>query len=83
MSSLSVSCVSVLPVVEMDAIEGSHLVVTCILKDSNFTLPTHSLIDYGATGNAFIDKDFVHRHKLPLYRLKIPQSLEVIDGRPI
>ena len=46
-SSLSVSRVSVLPVVEEDTMEVSHLVVTCILKDSNFQLPTHALVDCG------------------------------------
>ena len=59
------------------------MVVTCILEDSNFQLPTHSLVDCGATGYAFIDEDFARHNNLPLYRLKTPRSLEVIDGRPI
>ena len=69
--------------VEENAIVGSHLVVTCILKDSNFQLPTHALVDCDATGYAFIDEDFARHHNLSLYRLKTPRSLEVIDGRPI
>ena len=63
--------------------EGSHLVVICILKDSNFQLPTHALVDCGATGYAFIDEDFARHYNLPLYCLKTPRSLEFIDGRPI
>ena len=82
-SSLSVSRVSVLPVVEEDAIEVSHLVVTYILKDRNFQLPTHALVDCGATGYAFIDEDFAHHNNLPLYHLKTPRSLEIIDGMTI
>ena len=63
--------------------EGSYLVVTCILKDSNFQLPTHAQVDCGATGYAFIDRDFAHHHNLLLYCLKTPRSLEVIDTRTI
>ena len=63
--------------------EGNHLVVTCILEDSNTKIPTHALVDCGATGYAFIDEDFVRHHQLPLFRLKTARSLEVIDGRPI
>ena len=63
--------------------EGEHLVVSCVLSVDNQTIATHALIDSGATGIAFIDKDFAHHHQLPLVPLKNPRSLEVIDGRPI
>ena len=74
MSSLSVS-----EIVK----EGRHLVVLCKLSFGNKTIATHALIDCGATGNAFIDKDFALHHQLPLTPLQYPSSLEVIDGRPI
>ena len=63
--------------------EGEHLVVSCILSVNGQTIATHALIDSGATGIAFIDKDFARHHQLPLVPLSNPRSLEVIDGRPI
>jgi len=74
LSSLSVSEI---------AIEGEHLVVSCTLSVNGHTIATHALIDSGATGIAFIDKNFAHHHQLPLVPLPNPRSLEVIDGRPI
>jgi len=63
--------------------EGKHLVVLCNISFGNQTIATHALIDCGATGIAFIDKDFARHHQLPLTPLQYPRSLEVIDGRPI
>jgi hypothetical protein len=63
--------------------EGDHLVVSCTLSVNGQTIATHALIDSGATGIAFIDKDFARHHQLPLTPLQNPRSLEVIDGRPI
>ena len=51
-------------------------------KSNNF-FSSYVLVDCGATGYAFIDKEFVCNYNLPLYKLKTPRSLEVIDGRPI
>jgi len=74
MSSLSVS-----EIVK----EGRHLVVLYKLSFGNKTIAIHALIDWGATGIAFIDEDLVRHHQLPLTPLQYPRSLEVIDGRPI
>ena len=63
--------------------EGKHLVVICKISFGNRTVATHALIDCGATGITFIDKDFARHHQLPLTPLQYPRSLEVIDGRPI
>jgi predicted aspartyl protease len=63
--------------------DGKHLVVTCTLSLNGKEIPNHALIDCGATGYAFIDQDFAHRHELPLRPLKTPRALEVIDGRKI
>jgi hypothetical protein len=46
-------------------------------------IATHVLIDCGATGIAFIDKDFVRHYQLKEKTRKESRELEVIDGRPI
>jgi len=63
--------------------EGKHLVVLCKISFGDRTVATHALVDCGATGIAFIDKDFACHHQLPLTPLQHPRSLEVIDGHPI
>jgi len=63
--------------------EGKHLVVLCKISFGNRTVATHTLIDCGATGIAFIDKDFACHHQLLLIPLQHPRSLEVIDSRLI
>jgi len=63
--------------------EGKHLVITCTLIVNNQEIPTHALIDSGATGMAFMDQDFVCHHQIPLQELKEKKPVEVIDGRPI
>ena len=53
------------------SMEGDHLVVACQLAcDSPTVIPTHALVDNGATGYAFIDKDFARHHQLPLTPLR-------------
>jgi hypothetical protein len=44
------------------SMESKHLIVKCSLKIGDKLIDTHALIDCGATGIAFIDKDFVHHH---------------------
>jgi len=63
--------------------EGKHLVITCSLTINNQEIPTHALIDCGATGIAFMDQDFARHHQIPLPELKERKQVEVIDGRPI
>jgi predicted aspartyl protease len=65
------------------SMDGNHLIVTCTLSLDWKEIPTHTLIDCGATGYAFIDQDFANHHHLPLRPLKTPRALEVIDGRKI
>jgi hypothetical protein len=50
---------------------------------NNQEIPTHALIDCGATGIAFMDQDFARHHQIPLQELKEKKQVEVIDGRPI
>jgi hypothetical protein len=63
--------------------ESKHLVVKCSLKIGEKVVNTHASIDCGATGIAFVDKDFVCHNQLEGKELKESQELEVIDRRPI
>ena len=49
----------------------------------NNEINSHVLIDCGATGFAFIDKWFISQHNLPRHRLRVPRTLQVIDGCPV
>jgi predicted aspartyl protease len=69
--------------IEEGSMDGKHLVMTCTLSLNGKDIPTHALIDCGATGYAFIDQDFANHYELPLCPLKTPHALEVIDGRKI
>ena len=59
------------------------MVVSCTLSYNETSIKTHALIDTGATGYAFMDKDFVSAHNIPTLELKKPRTIEVIDGRTI
>jgi len=78
-SRLSVSKVEVLE----GSMEGKHLVITCTLTVNNEKIPTHALINCGATGIAFMDQYFARHHQMPLQELKEKRQIEVIDVRPI
>jgi len=85
-SPLSALCISSLSlqsnVLEEDRMDGNHIVISVELNDG-ILLPTYALVDCGATGYAFVDEEFARDHNLPLFKLKQPCSLEVIDGRPV
>src|SRR5437868_2181104 len=66
-----------------NGIEDNHLVLAYNIIDNQNIICSYTLIDSGATGYAFLDKDIARRHHLPLYSLKDPIALAVIDGRPI
>jgi len=66
-----------------NGVEGNHLVMTCTIVDNHNEIRSHGLIDSGATGYAFIDKAFAERHNFPLFELKEPQPLTVMDRRPV
>ena len=52
-----------------EELEGNHLVISCTInKNSAKNIPTHALIDYGATGYAFVDDEFASYHSLPMNR---------------
>jgi len=78
-SQLSVSKVEVLE----GSMQGKHLVITSTLTVNNQEIPTHALIDCGATGIAFMDQDCTRHYQIPLQELKEKKQVEVIDRRPI
>jgi len=80
---LSISSLSLQSnVLEEDRMDGNHIVISVELNDG-IPLPTHTLVECGATGYAFIDEEFARDHNLSLFKLKQPHSLEVIDDRPV
>ena len=83
--SLHISSLSLqAQVLEEELLDGGHIVVSVKLDDkSNKFCSSYALVDCSATGYTFIDEAFARDHNLPLYKLKTPRSLEVIDGRPI
>jgi hypothetical protein len=78
-SNLSVTKVEVLE----GSMKGKHLVITCLLTVNNQEIPTHALIDCGATCIAFMDQDLAHHHQIPLQELKGKKQVEVINRGPI
>ena len=63
--------------------DGNHIVISTQIQDESSLISTHALVDCGATGFAFIDEEFAYGHNFPLFKLKKPYCLEVIDRRPI
>jgi len=64
-------------------VEANHVVMACKIVDNHNEIRFHALIDSGATGYAFIDKAFAEHYNFPLFELKEPRPLTVIDGRPV
>ena len=66
-----------------ESLDKNHIVISTQIQDKSSLISTHTLVDCGATGFAFIDEEFACNHNFPLFKLKKPHCLEVIDGRPI
>jgi len=69
--------------VEESRLFGEYFVVPITKNFNGKTIVTSGLIDYGASGIAFIDQTFVGKYSLPTSKLKTPRILDVIDGRPV
>ena len=80
---LPISSCSLQSNIKEELLDGNHIVISTQIQDKCSLISTHALVDCGATGFAFIDKEFVCDHNFPLFKLKKPHCLEVIDGRPI
>jgi hypothetical protein len=65
---------------EMD---GNDPVIPCTLSNRDIKIDTHALVDCGCTRLSFMNEAFACQHNFPHYQLKIPKTVEVIDGRPI
>jgi len=57
--------------------------MACTIVDNHNEIRSRALIDSGATGYAFIDKAFAEPHNFPVFELKEPRPLTVINGRPV
>jgi hypothetical protein len=58
--------------IEERGMDGKYPIVAYALSLNNHKIPTHTLIDCGATRYTCIDKDFAKLYQLPLYPLKTP-----------
>jgi hypothetical protein len=65
--------------IQEGSMDGKHLIVTYDLSFNYKKILTHTLIDCGVMGYAFVDQAFTTYHKLPLCPLTTPWVLEVID----
>ena len=69
--------------VKEESLDENYIVISTQIQDESSLISTHALVNCGATGFAFIDEEFACDHNFPLFKLKKPCCLEVIDGRPI
>lgn len=61
-------------------VNESSLVVPCVLHSNGITIKTHAFVDSGATGESFIDTNFVRANNLTTFPLPQPRRLRVVDG---
>ena len=56
--------------VEEDFMDEGHIFISIQLKDEPSKTHTHALVNCRATGYVFIDEEFAHNHKFPLFKWK-------------
>ena len=78
---VSAFSLSNVPLEERD-MDGNHLIIKCTLS-SETPIETPALVDCGASGFAFVDEEYARQQNFPMYQLRVPRALEVIDGRSI
>lgn len=66
---------------QKEQLDGHHLVLPCTIRKNEKSIPTEALVDSGANGIAFIDRDFAQKNNFELEVLRNPRRLEVVDGR--
>jgi hypothetical protein len=69
--------------IEEGSIDRNYLIIIYTLSLNTKEISTHSLIDGRATSYAFMDQDFANYYNLPLCPLKIPYTLEVMNGQKL
>ena len=80
---LGISSCSLQSDVKEELLDENHIVISIQIQDESSLISTHALVDCKATGFAFIDEEFTRNYNFPLFKLKKPRCLEVIDRRPI
>ena len=65
--------------VSEEMLDGNHIVIPIEINNDLLRKLIQALVDCGATGYAFIDEEYCRHHQIPLYELKTPRILEVID----
>lgn len=60
--------------------DWNYLLISCRLQFKNVSIRTFALLDTGATGFAFADKDFASVHSLPLQLRTDSRGMKGIDG---
>jgi len=66
-----------------NGVEANHLVMACTSIDNYNEIRSHALIGSEVTRYAFIANALAERYYFPLFELKAPRPLTVIDGRPM
>ena len=73
----TLKCIGILPLTlsQVEVLEGSmegkHSVIICTLTMNDEEIPTHILIDCGATGIAFMDQNLARHHPIPCYGIGV------------
>ena len=80
---LRISSCSLQSDVKKESLDENHIIISTPIQDESSLISTHAHVDCAVTGFAFIDEEFARDHNFPLFKLKKPRCLEVIDGRPI
>jgi len=78
-SQLAISKVAFLE----ESMEGKYLVITNMLTIHNREIQMHLLMDYGATGMAFIYWDIASHHLILWYMLGDNSYVKAMNARPI
>jgi hypothetical protein len=60
--------------------DSDHLVIPCSALTKAGEVRTTAFLDSGGSATAYITKNFVQQHKLPLIPLLRPKTLELADG---
>ena len=50
-----------------DQLDVKHIVISCSLSFGDNRVQTHTLINCGATGNAFVDEEFARQYQIPQF----------------
>ena len=69
--------------IEKELLDSNYIIITAQFQNDSSNINTHALVDCSTTSYTFIDEEFARDHVFPLYKLKKPHCLIVINARPI